>query len=87
MKAKNLMLGAVALSAVAGRVGAHQPVEAGLSLDKPVVMGEQVAVKHVTKKVYAEHRPESRIDLDEYAHSLSGEKLAVKKTTKKLAAS
>jgi len=86
MKAKNMVLGAVALGAVAGQAGAGQTIEAGLSLDKPIVMGGQVAVKHVTKKISAEYRPEIRVDLEEYARTLSGEKLAVKKTTKKVTA-
>ncbi|BAO43882.1 hypothetical protein [Thiolapillus brandeum] len=88
MKAKNLMLGAAALGAVASQAGAVPAIEAGLSLDKPMVLGEKVAVKKSTKKIgtIPTKSKAKAFDLEEYATGLSGERLAVKKTTKKVVA-
>ena len=121
MKVKELMLGAVAVGAMAGNAGAVDPSKAGLSLDDPMFMervatcrggplklekgragargkkrvlcpdppngftGERVAVKHVTKKVCVKYKPEIKaVDLDEYAKQLAGNRVAVKKTVKKV---
>jgi len=86
MKAKQVMVSAAVAGALVAPMAAQAQPEGGLSLDKPVVMGERVAVKHVTKKVSAQYQPPVKVDLDEYAKQLSSEKLAVKKTTKKIAA-
>jgi len=86
MKAKQMMVSAAVAGALVAPVAVQAQPVAGLSLDKPVVMGERLAVKKTTKKIGTLPVKKTRTGLDEYAKQLSGEKLAVKKTTKKIAA-
>jgi hypothetical protein len=67
---------------------AAQSVEmGGLSLDKPAVFGERLAVKKTTKKIGdAPGGKTKQSRVLEVEALLKGERLAVKKTTKKIAA-
>jgi hypothetical protein len=92
MKSKNLMLGAAALGVLAGQVGAGERVEAGLSLDHPPAMGERVAtcrggpIRGKEEKRFKILCPDPPNGLYDDRETASRVKLAVKKTTKKVAA-
>jgi hypothetical protein len=84
MKPKQMMVSAAMAGALVAP--AAQAVEmGGLSLDKPAVFGERLAVKKTTKKVAAKcntcKQKQSRIL--EVEALLKGERVAVKRTTKK----
>ncbi len=87
MKAKELMLGAVAVGAMAGNAGAVQPVKAGLSLDDPMFM-ERVATCRggplKLKEGLVDARGKRRVLCPDPPNGFTGERLAVKKTTKKI---
>ncbi|GEM_PF-3887441 len=86
MNAKNMMLGAVAMGAMVGQVSADQTAMPGLSLDKPVVWGEKLAVKKTTKKICSK-RVESEVNrLMETEAAIKTNRVAVKKITKKICA-
>lgn len=86
MKAKELILGACAVGAMAGNVGAVEPVKAGLSLDDPMFMDKVATCRggpvRMRNKTGAGGR--KRILCPDPPYGFMDERVAVKKTTKKI---